>query len=109
MFKVTNFSTTLVIAGLLATSGLATAGAQAQDLHVRVGDVSQADGAHSFNQRLAAATRSLCGDIAHTDLSRRGACEAAVRSQAMAQLSATQRAELATPNHGMAMATSGAH
>lgn len=105
MFKVTNFGRILMISGTIATTGLATAGAHAEGLRIRVGDVGQADGARAFNQRLAAATRSLCGDISLADLARRSACQAAVRDEALAQLSPTQRAELATPNHGLAMAS----
>lgn len=109
MFKVTNFSRSLMIASVIAASGLATVAAHADAVHIRVGDVSQADGARAFNQRLAAATRSLCGGYALTDLAGRGACQAAVRDEALAQLTPNQRAELATPNHGLAMAAAGSH
>jgi len=107
MRKLVNIRRGGMILGLLAASTLVTATAHAEDLRIHVGDVSQADGVQAFNDRLAAAARNLCAGYSRADLAAREACAASVRSQALAQLTPQQRAELATPNHGMAMAAAG--
>ncbi|MGA0604156.1 UrcA family protein [Caulobacter sp. KR2-114] len=104
MRDTSNIGRTLTIVALAVTSLLWATHAGAEDLRIRVGDVSQADGAHAFNDRLASAARALCAGYSRADLAARDACAASVRRQALAQLTADQRAELATPNHGMAMA-----
>ncbi len=108
-FKVTNINRMLMIATMAGCASLVAAGAQAQAQRIHVGDLSQAQGAHAFEAQVAAAARNLCSGYSQADLARRDACVAAVREEAVAQLSSTQRAELATPNHGMAMAAMAGH
>jgi UrcA family protein len=71
--------------------------AQAEELRVKVGDLSQPTQTAAFAQRLDAAARSLCADSAdgliHGDIVM--ACKQAVREEALAQLTPTQRAALA--------------
>jgi UrcA family protein len=109
MFKATHFGRTLIIATLAATPALATAqAAQAAELRVTVGDLSQPAGIKAFNARLGRAARSLCGGVSNADISRMDACREGVRSEVLAQLSNEQRAELTTPQRHMAMGY-GAH
>lgn len=107
MFKVMNFSRTLTVAAII--SGLSGVAAHAEDLRIRVGDLSQTNGVRAFNQRVEAASRSLCAGYPLADLARHSACEEAVRREAVAQLTPIQRAELETPNRAMAMAAAGSH
>lgn len=103
MFKKQDFGRTLMIATLAAAPLAALApAAHAEALTVRVGDLSRSDGAAAFNQRLARAASALCAGTPAADLVRNQACRTAVREEALAQLSAAQRAQLETPNHGMA-------
>jgi UrcA family protein len=103
MLKMQDFSRTLMIAALATTPVAAiTQVAQAEDLKVRVGDLSRSDGARAFNQRVDRAADSFCSGSPAADLGRLQACRAAVRDEALAQLSAAQRAQVETPRQGMA-------
>ncbi|HEX7759083.1 MAG TPA: UrcA family protein [Caulobacteraceae bacterium] len=104
MNKRFKFGRMLMIAAMAATPVLATAaGAQAEDLRIRVGDLSQTGAAKAFNERLDHAARLFCAGMSRADLARSEACKAAIREEALAQLSAAQRAQLDTPQRGMAM------
>ena len=86
----------LAAVSVIGASALASA-AQAEDQKIAVGDLSQADAAHSFVNRLDATARNMCDFYA--DAARRpanvAACKVAVREEALGQLSKTQRAQLA--------------
>jgi UrcA family protein len=96
----------LAAASVLGASALAGA-AQAEDHRIAVGDLSQADAAHAFENRLDATARSMC-DFYANDASRPAnvaACKIAVRAEALDQLSQTQRLQLAAyGDHGQRMA-----
>ncbi len=91
----------IVAAGLAALSALTLSGAaQAQDqaVHITVGDLSQPAGVAVFHRQLAEAVDTLCGDRWQTHLvnqSGHDACAAAVRDEAVAQLTPENRQELA--------------
>ena len=106
MNKQTNIARALMIATLAVTPVAALAGsAQAETLRVPVGDLSQADGAHAFKARLSEAARALCSGISPMDLARIDSCKAAIREEALAQLSTVQQAQLETHDHNLAMAS----
>jgi UrcA family protein len=85
--------TALVVAG--AASIGAAAVAQAQSLHIAVGDLSRPAGATAFEQRVEQAARRFCRDrVSPQDLAGTSACRQAVRDEALGQLSSEQRAEL---------------
>jgi UrcA family protein len=90
------------VLAIAAVAGLAMAGAAQAQVHVRVGDLSQTGGADAFNARVDRAARSVCQGISAADLARMEACRAGVREEALAQLSAAQRAEIEMPHRGMA-------
>jgi UrcA family protein len=97
----------LAAASVLGASTLAGA-AQAEDHRIAVGDLSQAGAAHAFMHRLDATARTMC-DFYVNDASRPAnvaACKAAVRTEALDQLSLSQRTQLAAyDDHGMRMAS----
>ncbi len=93
-----------MIAALVAAPMLTiAAGVKAEDMRIKVGDLSQTGGARAFNVRLEKAARLFCDGVPRADLARSEACRKAVREEALDQLSAAQRAELSTPDHNMAM------
>ena len=106
----TRFSIRSRLAALIlaATSVTALAGAaQAEDQRIPVGDLSRADAAQAFAQRLDATARTMC-DFYANDASRPArlaACKTAVREEALDQLTPVQRAQLqAHADDGMRMA-----
>ncbi len=106
MNKQTNIARALMIAALAVTpvAALATS-AHAEDMRVAVGDLSKADGALAFKARLTQASRALCSGISPVDLARADSCKAAVREEALAQLSSVQLAQLENHDRGVAMAS----
>jgi UrcA family protein len=107
MFKTQVFGRTLMIAAL--TAGSLAAGAQAvhaEDMTVRVGDLSRPDAVKAFNQRLERAADIFCAGVPRADLARSGACRDAVRQEALSQLSPDQLAQVETPRRAMAQADS---
>lgn len=74
-----------------------TWGAHAEGVHVAVGDLSQADQAAAFAHRLDKAAEQLCHSFPD-NIHRRALeadCAAEVRSEAMAQLTSSQRLQFA--------------
>jgi UrcA family protein len=90
----------LAILPMLALAGAA----QAEEFHIKYGDLSRPDQAEAFNHRVDLAARSLCADIplsAARDLRVRD-CRSAVRDEAIEQLSRVQRDQLAAHDRGLA-------
>lgn len=104
MTKSNTFGRMLMIAAIAAPLMAAAAGARAEGLRLKVGDLSQTGGAKAFNARLNSAARTFCDGISPADLARISACKAAVRDEALSQLSSAQRAQLDTPQRAMASA-----
>ena len=96
-----NFSEYLGATGvvaLLAVPVLAMASAvHAEDIHIRSGDLSQPERAATFRHDLDAAADTFCSSYAITDAAYTinvCNCKAAVRDEAMSQLSPSQREQL---------------
>jgi len=107
MLKIQDFGRTLMIATLAATPLAAiTQAAHAEDLKVRVGDLSRPDAVKAFNRRLERAADIFCAGVPRADLARSGACRDAVRQEALSQLSPDQLAQVETPRRSMAQADS---
>ena len=83
----------LAVMPMIALAGAA----QAQDVRVHVGDLSQPADAARFNRHLDFAANTLCASFVRPiDGARRvAACKEAVREEAMDKLSADQRVQLA--------------
>jgi UrcA family protein len=89
---------------LAAMPFIVLADAAHADVRIQVGDLSRADQAAAFTQRISAAADTFCAvdvrDLAGA--SRVAACRQAVQDEAVASLSAEQRAQLAS-NAGVTM------
>ena len=97
------------VVALLAVPVIAMASAvHAEGIHLRTGDLSQPQSAANFRQDVDAAGNALCAsypmDAAHAVNVR--TCKAAVRDEAISQLSPSQREQLvaALPNLSVASA-----
>lgn len=92
----TRFNRLAVAFGVLSLAAAAGV-ARAEDQHIQVGDLAQADQLSAFNHSLAKATVNLCGTrFDHmTGRSAYYACVAGVRDEAMSQLNPTQRQQFA--------------
>ncbi len=103
---------TRTAAGLAALTLAAVCGvARAEDQHFTVGDLSRPEQAAAFDRHLTQAADALCGsrwdNMGHLNTYRD--CAAAVREEAMAQLTPTQRDQYAaiTAQHGVRVASLG--
>ena len=82
---------------LAAMPMIALAGAvHAQEIRVRVGDLSQPTAAAAFDQRIDAAATAICQSYYRPidGLSRMSACKAAVRQEAMDKLASARHVRL---------------
>ena len=96
------------VVALLAVPVLAMASAvHAEGLHIRAGDLSQPERAANFRQDVDAAADSLCSDYA-MDAARQAnvrTCRAAVRDEAVSQLTASQREQLVASQPSLSVAS----
>jgi UrcA family protein len=88
----------LAVAFSVLTLAAVAGVARAEDQHIQVGDLAQADQLAAFNHSLAKATVNLCGTRWDhmTDRNAYYACVAGVRDEAVSQLSPVQRQQLAS-------------
>ena len=86
-------SNRLPVAAAVATAfALCATGALAQAVRIPVGDLSTPEAARAFGHRLEAAAQRICRPrYAAADLDGPAACKAAVRQEAIAQLTAAQQ------------------
>ncbi len=85
------------VVALLAVPVIAMASAvHAEDIHIHTGDLSQPERAASFRQDVEAAADTFCSGykMDATYLVNVSKCKAAVRDEAMSQLSPSQREQL---------------
>jgi UrcA family protein len=95
MKTLASLAAVLVVAPVLVIGSAASAG------EVRIAwsdlDLSTAAGAGAFDARLRSAARKMCRNVRHTGtlITDRGACEAAVRDEAVSLLPGAARVEYA--------------
>jgi UrcA family protein len=84
----------LAVMPMIALAGAA----HAQEVRVRVGDLSQPAGAASFARHVETAASAICATYVRPieAAGRMAACKQAVRDEASAQLSAAQRQQVAS-------------
>jgi len=100
--------TGLLAAAVLGLASLLATQAGAQTLRVQVGDLSTPDAAQSFDRQLTQTAARFCdARYRGVELDQRMDCVRAVREEALAQLSPTQREALEAVQPGVRLAMNG--
>jgi UrcA family protein len=100
--------TGLLAAAAIGLTSLLATQAGAQTLRIPVGDLSTPDAAQSFDRQVTEAAARFCdARYRGVELDQRMTCASAVREEALAQITPTQREALEAARPGVRLAMNG--